>query len=122
MKDMVRFFRAAGWLALALVAFVTLAPISDRPTIAPAHFEHFAAFFVLGLVFVLAYPNRMMLATLIVIGSAIILEALQLLTPDRHGQLTDALVKVAGGLCGISFITVGRECISQVVTKIASRG
>jgi len=122
MKGMIKFFRVVGWLALALVAFVTLAPISDRPTIAPAHFEHFAAFFVLGLVFVLAYPNRMILASLIVIGSAIILEALQLLTPDRHGQLMDALVKVAGGLCAISLITIGREWISQAVTKIASRG
>jgi hypothetical protein len=29
------------------------------------------------------------------------LEALQLLTPDRHARLLDALVKAAGGVCGI---------------------
>ena len=33
-----------------------------------------------------------------------------------------ALVKVAGGPCAISLITIGRERISQAVTKIASRG
>jgi hypothetical protein len=31
----------------------------------------------------------------------VILEAMQLLTPDRHGRLIDAAVKVAGGICGI---------------------
>ncbi|CAN7492006.1 hypothetical protein LJR220_004470 [Bradyrhizobium sp. LjRoot220] len=29
------------------------------------------------------------------------LETLQLLTPDRHGRLLDAAVKVAGGISGI---------------------
>jgi len=119
---MAKFFLAAGWLALVLVIFVTLAPIHDRPMIAPRHFEHFAAFFILGLVFVLAYPNRVILVTLIVVGSAVILEALQLLTPDRHGDLVDGLVKVAGGVCGISVVTLARVGITRAITKIASRG
>lgn len=122
MTGMTKFFLFAGWLALALVAFVTLGPIYDRPTIAPAPIEHFAAFFVLGLVFVLAYPNRTVLVTLIVVGSAIALEALQLFTPDRHGRLIDALVKVAGGLCGISLSSLVRTVITQEKTKIAPRG
>lgn len=119
---MTRFFLFAGWVGLALVTFVTLAPIYDRPTIAPAHIEHFTAFFVLGLVFVLAYPSRTVLVTLIVVGSAIALETLQLFTPDRHGRLIDALVKVAGGLCGISLSSLARTVIAQARTKIALRG
>jgi VanZ family protein len=65
------------------------------------HFEDFAAFAVMGLAFGLAYANRLLLVIAIVFGSAFRLEALQLLTPDRHGRILDALVKASGGLCGI---------------------
>jgi VanZ family protein len=90
-----------GWLALAFVVYATLSPIGARPVLAGAQLEHFAAFAVIGLAFGLAYPNRVLLVAVIVLGSAFTLEALQLLTPDRHGRLLDALVKAAGGICGI---------------------
>jgi hypothetical protein len=32
------------------------------------------------------------------------LEIAQTLTPDRHGTLTDALEKIAGGAAGILFV------------------
>jgi VanZ family protein len=92
----------AGWLALAFIVYATLSPIDDRPVIASAHLEHFVAFGLVGLAFALAYPNRLFLIVAIVVGSAFGLEALQLLTPDRHGRLIDALVKATGGVCGIS--------------------
>jgi VanZ family protein len=38
---------------------------------------------------------------LIVIGSAVLLEYAQLLTPDRHGLVDDALEKIAGRAAGI---------------------
>ena len=120
--DMTKFFLAAAWLSLGLVAFVTLAPIHDRPTIASAHLEHFSAFFVLGIMFLLAYPSRIVLVILVVVGSAIALEALQLLTPDRHGRLIDALVKVAGSFCGISFTCLARVIFAHAKTENASRG
>lgn len=93
---------AAGWLALAFIVYATLSPIQDRPVVAGPQLEHFAAFALMGLAFALAYPNRILLVVAIVVGSAIGLEALQLLTPDRHGRVLDALVKAAGGVCGIS--------------------
>ena len=93
---------AAGWLALAFLVYATLSPIQDRPVVAGPQSEHFAAFAVMGLAFGLAYPNRVFLVVAIVVGSAFGLEALQLLTPDRHGRVLDALVKAAGGVCGIS--------------------
>ncbi len=92
---------AAGWLALAFIVYATLSPIDARPVVAGPHFEHFAAFAVMGLAFGLAYPNRLLVAVAIVFVSAFGLEALQLLTPDRHGRLVDALVKASGGFCGI---------------------
>ena len=91
----------AGWLTLGFIVFATLSPIEDRPVIAGAQFEHFAAFAVVGLAFGLAYPKRVFLVAAIILISAFGLEALQLLTPDRHGRLLDALVKAAGGACGI---------------------
>ncbi|WP_365884966.1 VanZ family protein [Bradyrhizobium sp.] len=91
----------AGWLALAFIAYATLSPIDDRPVIAGAQLEHFAAFAVVGLAFGLANPRRVLLVAAIILISAFGLEALQLLTPDRHARLLDALVKAAGGMCGI---------------------
>jgi VanZ family protein len=93
---------AAGWLALAFIVYATLSPIGARPVVAGPQSEHFAAFAVMGLAFALAYPNRILLVVAIVVGSAFGLEMLQLLTPDRHGRVLDALVKAAGGVCGIS--------------------
>jgi hypothetical protein len=93
--------KIAAWAALAFIVYATLSPIDARPVLADPQFEHFAAFALTGLAFGLAYPNRVWPIAAIVVGSAFTLEALQLLTPDRHGRLFDALVKAAGGICGI---------------------
>ena len=97
-----------GWLALGLVVFATLSPIDARPSLATPHLEHFAAFALIGLAFALAYPNRVLLVFVIVVGAALGLEALQLLTPDRHGRAADALVKALGGISGI--------CVGQMAS------
>ena len=106
----------AGWLALVLIACVTLSPIDDRPSLAGAQFERFAAFAAMGLAFVLGYPKRTLLIVLVVVGSAFMLEAMQLLTPDRHGRLLDAIVKATGGMCGIG---AGRLALLSVRSQIA---
>jgi VanZ family protein len=117
---------AAAWLALAFIAFATLSPIDDRPTIPEAgpQLEHFAAFASMGLAFALGYRNRLLLVITVVIGSAFTLEALQLLTPDRHGRVLDALVKAAGGMCGIGigyFVpVVFREPINRIKEAFGS--
>jgi VanZ family protein len=92
----------AAWLLLFFIAYATLSPIQARPTISTSpDFEHLAAFAILGLLFYLAYPRRVALVCLIVLGSALVLEVAQLLTPDRHGRISDALEKLAGGIVGI---------------------
>jgi hypothetical protein len=50
---------------------------------------------------VLVTPGAFFLVATIIFVSAFGLEALQLLTPDRHARLLDAQVKAAGGVCGI---------------------
>jgi VanZ like protein len=92
---------AVGWLTLAFIIFATLSPIGVRPSVSTPHLEHFAAFAVMGLAFALAYPNRILLVVLLVVGAALGLEALQLLTPDRHGRAVDAFIKALGGISGI---------------------
>jgi VanZ family protein len=87
---------------LAFIFYATLTPIEARPTISTsATYEHFAAFLVLGILFALAYPRRPILVGLVVFGTAFLLEASQLLTPDRHARFADFLEKAAGGALGI---------------------
>jgi VanZ family protein len=91
----------AAWACLAFIVYATLSPIQDRPTVASPHVEHVAAFAITGGLFCLAYPKRIILVCLIVLGSAVLLEYGQTLTPDRHGAILDALEKMAGGVLGI---------------------
>jgi hypothetical protein len=109
----------AGWFALAFIVFATLSPIDDRPVIASAQLEHFAAFAVLGLAFGVAYPRRVFLGATFILISAFGLEALQLLTADRHARLLDALVKAAGGVCGIG---IGQLAQLALRTQIKRAG
>jgi hypothetical protein len=98
----------AAWALLALIAFATILPIQYRPTLPiSSSFEHLAAFAVLGTLFYLAYPRRIAFVCLIVLGSAVVLELLQQLTPDRHGRIPDAVEKIAGGAAGIVAGLVG---------------
>jgi VanZ family protein len=98
----------AAWTSLIYIAFATLSPISERPHVAGVHLEHTIAFTVLGAFFLLAYPRRIVLVCIIVLGSAALLEVLQLLTPDRHGRVQDAIEKIGGGAAGI---IVGRTIL-----------
>ena len=98
-----KLINVAAWGLLAFIAYATISPIQARPTLPTStSFEHFAAFALVGGLFGLAYPRQAALACLIVFGSAVLLELLQLLTPDRHGRVPDAIEKIAGGAVGIA--------------------
>lgn len=90
-----------AWAVLALIVFATLSPIGLRPHIGSVGVERFGAFAVVGLLFGLAYPRHFWVVLLLVVGTALLLEALQRLTPDRHGEIPDALVKFVGGVVGV---------------------
>ena len=93
----------AAWTLLAFIAYATISPIQARPTLfASPSFERLAAFTVLGALFCLVYPRHIVLVCLIVLGSAVLLELAQLLTPDRHGRIQDAVIKMTGGALGIA--------------------
>jgi len=97
----------AAWACLGFIIYATLSPASARPeltTTEPAlavFIERFGAYGLLGLLFQMAYPRRITTICLIVFGSAILLELLQILIPDRDARVIDAIEKVAGGAAGI---------------------
>jgi apolipoprotein N-acyltransferase len=93
---------AVAWASLAFIVFATLSPIGLRPHLASVSLERFGAFALAGLLFGLAYPNRFWLVLTIVLGAAFVLESMQFLTPDRHGEVRDAMVKFVGGTFGVS--------------------
>jgi VanZ family protein len=109
------FARATAWLVVAAIAYATLTHVGFVYTVyfklAPimghadmqtyAHFEHVLAFALFGVMFAAAYPGRIFLVILVVVGGAASLEFMQTLTPDRHGTLSDAVEKMAGGIVGI---------------------
>lgn len=107
-----------AWSTLLAIAFATLSPIGLRPHVGDVTGERFLAFAVVGLLFGVAYARHLWLVALMVGGAAVGLEVLQHLTPDRHGEISDALVKLAGALTGTGLAYV----FSGIARKISSSG
>jgi VanZ like family len=94
---------AAAWTALALIVFLTVSPLDMRPVVtADPNIERFVAFALIGLLFGLAYPRRLVIDASLVMIAAGVLEAFQLMTRDRHGHIADAFIKAAGGAFGVA--------------------
>jgi hypothetical protein len=105
----------AAWGSVAVLAFATLthvgfvysiyyelAPLLMWPAMRSyAHAEHIIAFAFFGALFCFAYPKRIIFVSVVVFSSAVILEYLQTMTPDRHGTPIDAFEKIVGGTLGI---------------------
>jgi VanZ family protein len=102
---------ATAWALLIFIIYATLLSIEGRPELAGEGFykafftivERFGAFAALGLLFNFAYPRNVVFVCMLVFGSAIVLEFLQIFIPDRDARLVDALEKLAGGASGILF-------------------
>ena len=96
-----KIIKIIAWASLAFIVFATLSPIGLRPHLAGPNVERFGAFALAGLLFGLAYPKRLWLVLAFILGSAVGLEVLQHLTPDRHGEVRDAIIKCVGGTFGV---------------------
>ena len=114
-----KFFIAAAWVILAFIIFVTLSPIGLRPHVEDVSVERFGAFAVAGLLFGLAYPRRPWLVLFLVVGTAFVLEALQQLTPDRHGHVSDAVVKFVGGVAGVGISWLCHRAYAAFAAPVA---
>ncbi|WP_085028107.1 VanZ family protein [Ensifer aridi] len=99
------FKRAASvlaWLLLGLIAYSTLSPLAMRPHMGSwVQVERFGAFGLLGLMFAIAHPRRVLSVLSIVLAAAVGLELTQMLSADRHARWIDLAVKMAGAGCGV---------------------
>ena len=102
-----RLVSAFAWACLALIAVATLSPAQLRPELVASEshsivlLEHVGAFALLGFLFSISHRRHHGLVFLIVFGSAIVLELLQLVVPDRDARFVDAAEKLIGGGLGI---------------------
>lgn len=97
-----RFLKTAAWLMFAFIVFSTVSPIHLRPhDFLPVDVDRALAFALMAFLFVLAYPQHMLLCAVLVIASAGAIELLQLLSPTRHAELHDVVVKALGALAGV---------------------
>lgn len=97
------FLRAGAWLVLLAILAVTISPIQFRPiTGEPVDLERFAAFFMVGTLFALAYPRHWMAVLLLTVGCAGAFELMQRLAPGRHGEFLDFVFKAIGAMSGIA--------------------
>ena len=95
--------RVVAWLLLAGLVFATLSPIDMRPNSPlPTGAERAFALMLVGFVFAVAYPRRILLVAALVLGSTMLLELLQLMSPSRHGRLVDVAVKLTGAGVGLA--------------------
>lgn len=97
-----RLLKILAWLLLVALAIVTVGPIGWRPV---THFspqlERAVALMLVGFVFALAYPRRILWVALLLFTSTALFEALQGLEPSRHGRVADELVKLIGAAVGL---------------------
>ena len=97
----------AAWACFIFIAFATLSSLPMRPELTSnetnmiVFVERFGAYGLLGCLFRLAYPRRIAFVCILVLGSAVVLELLQIVVPDRDARILDALEKLAGGAVGI---------------------
>lgn len=87
--------RAAAWLVLLAIIFVTLGSPDYRPTTSLGHdTEHALAFILLGLLFGIGYAKWRLVIVLGAVPAVGLLEALQLWAPGRHARLEDFAVNL----------------------------
>jgi VanZ family protein len=116
-SDLVRkFLVVASWALISCITYATLAhvdfvyriyfklaPFLFRPEMKTyVRFGHVLVFAFFGMLFSLAYPRSIIWVCCVVFGSAVLLEFLQTLTPDRHGTLVDLAEKLGGGAIGVA--------------------
>jgi hypothetical protein len=111
--------RLLAWLLLIGLVVVTIGPISLRPvTPLPTQLERALALTIIGFVFALAYPRHIVIVAILVLGTTVLLEFLQVLEPSRHGRIVDAGVKLLGGAVGLAFGTLLARSRTAKTTRI----
>jgi hypothetical protein len=83
------------------IAFTTLSPLSYRPPVViTVNLDRMLAFAGLIAMLVIAFPRRFRYALAVSLVLPATLEILQTLSPTRHAEVTDVLIKTGGGIIG----------------------
>jgi VanZ family protein len=99
--------RTGAWLALAIIAVLSALPGDMRPeVIADGRYEHFAAYFIAGLLLGLGYPRpgQMLVSGLLLAIGAGALEAAQLWIPGRTASAEDLAISTLGAWSALVLI------------------
>ena len=97
-----RSVRVLAWALLVALVIVTIGPIGWRPVShLPVQLERALALGMIGFVFAVAYPRHLLFVGVVVLSTTVLLEALQLVEPSRHGRLVDLMAKLAGAGFGL---------------------
>ena len=91
-----------AWFSLALVVLATVAPIGARQfSISTMNTESIFLFGLMGLLFVVAYPdNRRVIAIFCILATSAS-ESLVLIFPDRHLRVERLIIKLLGATVGL---------------------
>ena len=85
--------------AIALLVFAHLGPAKWQPRTGLGwQLDHFLGYFVVTSIVWLAWPRRPLVVGGALMAAAALLEALQVLTPDRHADFLAALWGAGGAL------------------------
>ncbi|MHC1550415.1 hypothetical protein [Phyllobacterium sp. K27] len=96
---------ALAWALLVMIMVMTVGPVTLRPAtwIGP-NVERFSAFLLLGITFSLTYPKRLIFVAIIVIISCGFFEYAQHFMQNRHADIGNFLVKIAGAAIGMAAV------------------
>ena len=98
-----RLLRGAAWVAVGLLAVVTLVPAPERPQSGlGSGLEHVAAYAVTAAAFSFSSTTRRWKILLALFLYAALLEFLQHYAPGRHARFGDFLTSCAGVVVGVS--------------------
>jgi len=99
--------RASAWGLLLAIAVMTLGPPVVRPELSSSpDLDRALAWALLGALFVIAYPGRIIVFVAFLILAATVLELLQLEALGRHGRASDLAYKTVGVLFGAAIAWV----------------
>lgn len=103
-----RLVNTAGVACIALLLLLSLLPAREMVrTGAPNGYEHFAAYFLSGIVLSLGIGRRKQLAVAAGLSViAAVMEVLQHLSPGRTPHLSDFLASSAGATSGVMIVSI----------------
>jgi VanZ family protein len=99
---------------------VTLGPISVRPQTGYPQAERFGAYFLLGAVFNIAYPQHRKWIAIGIVAGSMALELGQLAVPGRDAGIRDAVAKALGGIMGTVAISAASLVLSSARSESRS--